>query len=107
MDAAQERLAQLSRTQQALLAKIQALEEQEQGAPPPPPWEKSCSRWHAAVLWRWHLEHASSVDERPAAPCPGLAAAIAKTAAVQDDEDGEQQQQPVSKRRGDEQRTRG
>ena len=42
MDAAQERLAQLSRTQQALLAKIQALEEQEQGAPPPP-WEKSCS----------------------------------------------------------------
>ena len=33
MDAAQERLAQLSRTQQALLAKIQALEEQEQGAP--------------------------------------------------------------------------
>ena len=35
MDAAQERLAQLSRTQQALLAKIQALEEQEQGAPPP------------------------------------------------------------------------
>lgn len=33
MDAAQERLAQLSRTQQALLAKIKALEEQEKGEP--------------------------------------------------------------------------
>lgn len=61
MDAAQERLAQLSRTQQALLAKIQALEEQEKGAPPPL-WGEGRTHQRGIRLRDHAPRHASDSD---------------------------------------------